>query len=389
MKLGIYGGTYNPIHNGHINAALSAANFIGLDKLLLIPTATPPHKQMPEDNPGSEARLEMLRLASKKDDRFAVSDMEIQRGGKSYTVDTLRILKQENPDAELFLLVGTDMLQSFERWYKADEILEMAVLAVCARGKSQNKEIYEFSESLRKKYQADVIIVENDVVEISSSEVRRLLKERCGNEYLDDSVYGYIIKNRFYSAKPSFEWLREKSYAMLNPKRIPHVKGCEEEAERLAKRWGADIEKAKEAAILHDCTKKLSAEQHLKLCSKYSIEIDEMERVSDKLLHSKTGAEIARDVFGVDKDVYSAILWHTTGREDMSLLEKVIYMADYIEPNRKFDGVDKLRKLAYENLDEAMILGFRMSLEDMQANGIIPHSRSVEALRYLENTLPK
>lgn len=384
MKLGVYGGTYNPVHNGHISAALSAAGSLGLDKVLMIPTATPPHKDVPDGIAAAQDRLEMLRLAAACDKRLVPSDMEIRRGGKSYTVETLAGLKKEYPSAELYLIIGTDMLRSFETWYRAADILKMASLAVCARKNAEKEEIPELSENLRKKYGAEVTVIENDIVDISSSELRGLLKTRRGAEYLDGAVYGYIIKKRLYDAKPSFEWLREKSYEMLDPKRIPHVKGCEEEAEKLANRWGANVEKAKEAAILHDCTKKLDLEQQLELCAEYSIETDELERVSAKLLHAKTGAAIARDVFGMDDDVYNAILWHTTGRENMTLLEKVIYMADYIEQTRHFEGVDELRKLAYEDLDEAMIMGLRMSLDDMKASGITPHGRSVDALRCLE-----
>lgn len=105
------------------------------------------------------------------------------------------------------------------------------------------------------------------------------------------------------------------------------------------------------------------------LCRKYGIINDNAEEENVKLLHAKTGAALARDLFNISDEVYDAIRWHTTGKPDMTLLEKIIYMADYIEPNRDFDGVDKLRKLAYEDLDEAMALGLEMSLEDIKAMG--------------------
>ena len=108
-----------------------------------------------------------------------------------------------------------------------------------------------------------------------------------------------------------------------------------------------------------------------------------MERHEGKLLHSKTGAGIAKYEFGCDDEVYGAIYWHTTGKEDMGLLEKVIYMADYIEPNRDFEGVEELRRLAYEDLDRALEMGFKMSIDDMQSRGIVPHARTLGALRYI------
>ena len=170
---------------------------------------------------------------------------------------------------------------------------------------------------------------------------------------------------------------------MLEPKRVAHVKGCEEEAVRLALRWGADVERAREAAILHDITKKEKLPEQLRLCEKYGILLDDMEREEGKLLHSKTGAGIAKYEFGCDDEVFGAIFWHTTGKEDMALLEKVIYMADYIEPNRDFDGVEELRRLAYVDLDRALELGFSMSIEDMRSRGIVPHARTLGALCYI------
>lgn len=163
---------------------------------------------------------------------------------------------------------------------------------------------------------------------------------------------------------------------------MPHVLGCEEEAVRLAERWGEDPMDAAEAGILHDITKKLEKDEQLILCREYDIMVDTIEFESTKLLHSKTGAMLAQDLFGVSDRVRDAIYWHTTGRPEMTLLEKIIYMADYIEPNRKFDGVDELRKLAYEDLDKAMILGLEMSIEDIRSYGVEPHPRSKEALEW-------
>jgi nicotinate-nucleotide adenylyltransferase len=155
--------------------------------------------------------------------------------------------------------------------------------------------------------------------------------------------------------------------------------GTEQEAIRLAQRYGADVEKARRAALLHDCTKKLEMEEQLALCETYGMELDELEQVALKLLHSKTGAAIAKDVFGVDDEIYSAIYYHTTGRAGMTLLEKIIYLADYIEPTRDFPDVDVLRKACYEDLDKGLLLGLEMSIEEMQRMGNPVHHATVEA----------
>ncbi len=383
MKIGIFGGTFNPPHIGHVRAARETVRLLDLDRLLVIPDAQPPHKALAEGSPDAKTRLELTRLAFSDVKRAHVSDMEIKRGGRSYTVDTVRRVREKYPEAKLWLLMGTDMLMCFEEWREFKAILSMTSLAVFARAEGEDGNIKRAAKALEEKYGATVRFVETDEIEASSTGIRAELSERKGRELLPDSVYSAIIKGRLYGAKPDFVWLREKAYAMLDPKRVAHVAGCEQEAVRLARRWGADEEKAREAGILHDITKKEKLDEQLRLCEKYGIILDEMERHEGKLLHSKTGAGIAKYEFGCDDEVYGAIYWHTTGKEDMGLLEKVIYMADYIEPNRDFEGVEELRRLAYEDMDRALEMGFKMSIDDMQSRGIVPHARTLGALRYI------
>lgn len=387
MKIGIYGGTFDPPHIGHVNAAKEAVRFLKLDKLLVIPANTPPHKDLPDNAPSAEARLDMTRLAMSGVENTSVSDMELRRGGKSYTSDTLRILREEYPQDELFLIMGTDMLLSFETWHDFEAVLNMCVLAVFTRRSGEEETVKRAVSELAEKYGARAVYVPHEVFEASSSDIRRLLPLRAGKEYLPESVYEYIIKNRIYGAKAEFSWLRERAYSMLKPKRIPHVAGCEQEAVRLAERWGADAEKAREAAILHDITKKEPLSEQLLLCDKYGIITDSDERSDSKLLHAKTAAAIAQYEFGTSSETANAILWHTTGRENMTLLEKIIYMADYIEPTRAFEGLEELRALAYEDLDRALLMGLMMSYEDMKERGIVPHGRTMSAANYQRELL--
>ena len=170
----------------------------------------------------------------------------------------------------------------------------------------------------------------------------------------------------------------------LKARRIPHVLGTEETAVHLAEKYGADETAARQAALLHDCTKRLSMEEQLELCRHYGIELDELEKDALKLLHAKTGAAIAADVFGMSEEVVSAIRWHTTGKADMTVLEKVIYLADFTEPNRDFPGVEELRKACERDLDEALQMGFEMTVEEMKEWGNPVHEKTLEALAYLK-----
>ena len=387
MKIAIYGGTFNPPHRGHVESLQAVYKQAKPDRVLVIPASIPPHKELAAGSPDAEKRLELTRLAFKELPYAEVTDMELTRTGKSYTSDTVAELLRKYPDAELMLAMGTDMFLSFETWHEYRYLIDNVTMLVFARREGEDEKIFKYGEYLESKYGAKINYIMHDPLPISSSEIRRLLPRRLGRELLPGAVFARIVKNGDYAAKPDFPWLREQSYAYLSPKRIPHVQGCEWEAVRLAKRWGESEEDAAEAGILHDITKKLVLSEQLILSEKYGIINDTYETANVKLLHAKTGAALARDLFNISDRVYSAIRWHTTGKPDMTLLEKIIYMADYIEPNRDFPGVDKLRKLAYEDLDAAMVLGLKMSLKDIRSYGAEPYEVTVSAYEWYKAKL--
>ncbi len=382
MRIAIYGGSFDPPHKGHVEAAKAVLKELKPDKLLVIPAFQPPHKALSAESPSPDERLSLTRLAFEGMERTEVSDTEIADGGKSYTVNTLEKLRGIYPDAEFILVMGTDMLLSFEQWHDFRKIFGLAELGAFARDAEEMQNVCNFAAYLRDTYHAVVHCVSHEPLKMSSTEIRQLLPERKGCEYLPEKVYAEIIRKRLYGAKPNLEWLRHDSQKYLKPKRIPHVLGCEQEAARLATRWGADPEIAAEAGILHDITKKLVLDEQLILCEKYGIINDALENESTKLLHGKTGAAFARDMYGVSDEVYEAIRWHTTGKPGMTLLEKIVYLADYIEPTRDFEGLDELRSLAYSDLDAAMALGLRMTLEELKEKGTAAHRNTVDALEY-------
>lgn len=393
MKIGIYGGTFSPPHLGHTAAARFAVEALELDRLLFVPVSTPPHKALPLTSPAAEHRLAMVELAADNmllPGRVAVSGIELERQGKSYTADTLRQLKKQYPEDELWLLMGADMFLTLQDWHQPEEILGLAHVAAFARTQSDSGELLEIQANyLRDTYGATVRTVElPQIIEVSSTAVREHLGEEEYRKYLCPAVYGYILMHRLYGTHADLRRLSDQdlrccSYSMIRAKRVRHVQGTEQEAERLALRWGADPVKARRAGILHDCTKYLEQEEQLALCAKYGVELDELEQTAVKLLHAKTGAWIARDVFGADEEVFSAIYWHTTGKADMSLLEKILYLADYMEPNRDFPGVERLRKLAYEDLDGAVLAGCEMSIQEMADRRLPVHRNTVAAREWL------
>ncbi|MCB6500888.1 nicotinate (nicotinamide) nucleotide adenylyltransferase [Colidextribacter sp. 210702-DFI.3.9] len=391
MKIGIYGGTFNPPHLGHMAAAKAAVAALGLDKLLLIPAAIPPHKALPSDTPAPEHRLAMVeKWADGMGAGVEVSALELEREGKSYTSDTLRAIRQTYPDAELWLLMGTDMFLTLHLWHEPEVILSLA--GICAFGRTEQDGEALFApqrEHLQKNFDAKITTITlPGLVDISSTRLREQLENGGGGQYLLPSVYGYILMHRLYGTKADLKnldlnQLRACSYSMMRAKRIPHVMGVEEEAVKLAQCWGADPELARRAGILHDCTKYYELPEQLDICEEYGVRLDALEQKAVKLLHSKTGACIARGVFGQPDAVYDAIFWHTTGKADMTTLEKVLYIADYMEPNRDFDGVERLRHLAYTDLDKAMLLGVEMTIQEMQQRQVPIHTNTLQARDWL------
>lgn len=400
MKIGIYGGSFNPPHLGHMTAAIAASVCLKLDKLLLIPAGIPPHKVLSEGTPSERHRLAMTRLmgeqvALETGIEVEVSDMEMLREGKSYTADTVRELHEAYPGDELWLFMGTDMFLTFQAWHQPEEIVKYAGICAFGRTETDTEELF----AVQREYLAAVFpgtrittMVLPNVVDISSTALRRAIPAGQGGRYLAPAVLGYILREHLYGTnlnlrRLKLQELRPVALSYLKAKRIAHVLGTEETAVKLAEKYGADVDKARVAALLHDCTKRLTMEEQLALCEKYGIALDELEQRTLKLLHAKTGAALAREVFGADDEICNAILWHTTGKPDMTRLEKVIYLADFIEPNRSFPGVEALRRTVWQDLDQGLLMGLSMTIEEMEEMGNPVHHNTIEARDYLRGKI--
>lgn len=388
-RIGIYGGTFNPPHAGHIAAANFALMALELDRLLVIPARTPPHKQKNGDITDGAHRLEMLKLAFAGEENITVSDMELQRDGISYTCRTVEILKAQYPGDELFLLMGTDMFLSFSSWYQPEQILKRVTIAVlCRDEEAGSRAVLETRKTLVGQG-GSVVLLENPVVEISSSTLRRLLVFGCTEAYIPQSVLHYIYENGLYDIKKDYrnlpmDKLETVVVGLLKSNRVAHVLGCRDTARELALRWGADPVDAARAGLLHDITKALDGPLQLTLCRAYGTMLDDFSRNNPKTLHAFTGSLVAERIFGENEAVVQAIRFHTTGKPAMNTLEKIIYVADYMEPNRKFDGVEKLRELAFSDLDAALQLGLEMTLSMLHQQGREISPESQQALRYLK-----
>ena len=199
MKTAIYGGTFNPVHKGHYNCLSSVLDSIELDRVIVLPDRIPPHKSSDGLVSGKD-RLNMCEIAFKGFDNVTVSDWELKQKGKSYSVITLRHFHQKYPDDKLFFIMGSDMLLSFEEWYKYKEILQLASLICVSRENSITKQLLEnHAEMLTDENGGEIVIVYTKPFEVSSTQIREMIKKSQDTScYLDKNVVQYIVENKLY-----------------------------------------------------------------------------------------------------------------------------------------------------------------------------------------------
>ena len=387
-RIGIYGGTYNPPHVGHMRAAAHAIEALKLDRLLLIPNNIAPHKQMPEDAATAQQRMDMLRMSAKGLEKTEILDLELQRDGKSYTSDTVTQIRKIYPEGELFLLMGTDMFLNFLTWHEYRTISDQVTLAVFYRGERGEQEAVCRQQERLEEMGIRVVRICNPVTAISSTDLRRMLIFGCADPYLCPGVGDYIRAQGLYDTDRDYknlpmDALEETVVKLLKENRVAHVLGCRDAAVELARQYGENEVDAARAGLLHDITKALDGPLQLTLCSEYDILLSKFSQENPKTLHALTGSLVAEQVFGENQAVVTAIRYHTTGRPAMSRLEKILYLADYIEVNRNFPGVDRLRAAAHRSLDEGMLMGLEMTLSQLREQKRQISQNSIDAARYL------
>ena len=335
-RIGILGGTFNPVHNEHVALAVLAVEELKLDKLIVMPTYLSPHKN---SLPASEKdRLAMLNLAFNGKEKIVVSDYEIQKMGKSYTYQTIEYFKQ-NYDAELFFIVGADMLVDFKTWRYPERILAGATLAVFDRedfSADFDKEQKYFIERFNKQYKR----LSYCGGEISSTKIRVYSQFGLSLEGLaDKKVEEYIKENNLYMADESVEYVKKR----LPEKRLKHTADVAITALKRAKELGLDENKVFTACVLHDSAKYVDKEK----VQGFSLDDD----VPQPVVHSFLGAYLVEKELNIkDQDVLDAIKYHTSGKPQMTTLGKLVFVADMIEEGRNYEGVESLREL-YEKGD--------------------------------------
>ena len=349
MRIGIMGGTMDPVHSGHIAIAQMVQTALRLDGMLLLPAGDPPHKTPRVDK---WHRLQMVQLAA-QEAGMQVSDTEVRRSKTTFTVDTLTEFTTARPDVEWYYVVGGDTLFVIEQWRNFPKVATLCTFAVVAR--PGDDRLTKQMADVTARTGAKFVLVDGIGPDISSTKVREMAA--AGEDIrsmVPQSVAEYIAEHRLYRQRTVDE-MHEKLAQMIPGKRLKHSIGVMETAVRLAGAAGVDPEKARIAGLLHDCAKKLDREQLLTACEKGGVALAPGETENDSVLHAPAGVFTARYEFGVtDKEILSAIRWHTVGAPGMTPLEELIFVADFIEPNRKpIPGLEEIRKVAENDIHAA------------------------------------
>lgn len=363
-KIGIIGGTFDPIHNGHLNIAECAMREYHLDKVIFLTSGNPPHKRGRKILDASIRHIMVKRAVSGKNG-FEACDWEVRREEYSYTYNTLVYFNEIYKNDEIFFIIGGDSLRDFDTWYKPQEILKLCTLLVYDREGGSTDAAFAHR-------------IHGAKINISSTEIREKVKN--GEDIsglVPECVREFIERNNLYKNSENFE---DKLKTMLKPDRYRHSLGVRDTAVKMAEIFGADIKKAEMAGLLHDNAKNIP--NMWERCHDLEVELDEYERQNPALVHAKLGAETAKCEFGIcDKDIINAIRWHTVGRENMSLLEKIVFVADLTEPGRDFPDAPYLRTLAFSNIDRAVYECVKSTIEINKKRGAVIHPNAYKILK--------
>ncbi len=367
-RIGILGGTFDPVHCGHIHLAEDALEQVNLDEVLFIPAKIQPFKLDKKLTSGQD-RLAMLRLATKHEPRFGISSYELHAEGVSYTYLTMRALQEYyGEDVRLYFITGTDAFLKLELWMQAEELLINYGFIVGSRPGYKADELADTIARVRGRFGTEVTNIDNVKYDISSTQIRAKIRSGDSTDgLLPRPVADYISEHGLYTDE-ALDYEKWKSVIEpfikehLKPARLEHTYGVADEARKLALRYGEDPDKAELAGLCHDMMRNIPPEESARLVRHYGLPYS-LEN-NPNLAHGKIAAKVLEDVYGMqDRDLLNAVMYHTTGRKGMSKLEKILYLADAIEPGRDYPRVEERRRAAAEDLDKACVLCMERAME--------------------------
>lgn len=373
-RVGIMGGSFNPIHDRHLEMALHAKREWKLDKVLFLPAGNPPHKH--DGLEDAEHRFEMTRLAVQGMAGCTASRMEIDREGVTYTVDTLTKLQKQMPNAAFDYIIGEDTLLDLPNWRKPDRVFQLCRFLVCCRTTEKVQSLPIVKEL--EKRGAVFAFMKLPPSAVSSTEARIRLKAGQEAEDVPPQVLEYIRLMGLYGQKPSpagaaafYPKLRQS----LSDKRLVHSLLVAHTARELARIHGMNEEQAAMAGLLHDCAKCLPLGAMQEVAKENRLLLDKETLQSGNLLHGPVGAVLAQREYGVsDPNILSAIRCHTTGKVGMLPLDMIVYLSDKIEPSRRtYPALEEVRALARRDLAAAMLHSLASTIRYVESQNTTPH----------------
>ncbi len=373
MRIGLFGGSFDPVHKEHVKLAKNAVSALGLDRLYILPSFVAPHK-LQGSNADGRSRAELCKIAFQGIAEAVVDEFELKRGETSYSYITCAHFRERFPEAEIFFLVGADMLENFPQWRRPEEIVSSVTLAACGRAEG---DVRAYARRVEALYGEAPVLVPFTGEDISSTRIRVELAFGKAPAGLDGAVLARIRGKGLYT-HPAIA----PALALEKEERREHSFRTALTAVKYAKREGISEARAILACALHDCGKYVS------LSSPLLAGFTPPEGVPAPVLHQYTGAYIAEHAFGIeDGEVLDAIRYHTSGKEGMSALGKLVLVADMVEDGRDFPCVGELRSALDSSLDEGLVACLARQIEFLREREIPVYPLSERALTWAKGLL--
>lgn len=327
-NVALVGGSFDPIHMGHVNMAKAALDHLNVDEVWFVPSQSTPLKD--RDLTSGTQRLDMLRLACRMDDRFKINPVDLKRNGKSYTIDTLRILHAEHPDTQFYWLIGADQYDQFDQWKDADELVQLAQFVVVDRdGKTGHNDHFDLPH------------IPMEPADVSSSEIRQ------GNKLnlLPDGVLDYILDHELYQ----LWWVKQR----VSPRRFAHSVSVANLCRELAEAHDLDGHRAWLAGILHDVCKDMPPKELEKWVAALH---PESLKEHKAIWHGYVGAAVADRIFGVhDPVICNAIFNHVKG-SSYDPYAMIVFIADKLDPLRGYDSSGLIKACKHDLYNGFMLV---------------------------------
>lgn len=367
MKVALFGGSFDPVHSEHVRFVQAAKEALKLDKVIVLPAYISPFKKSGALVSGEE-RLEMCKIAFRECPYAEVSGFELSAESTSYTYLTCRHFSEKYPKAELFFLLGADALRTFPKWKNSGEILSRVTLCACGRGELR-------AEEAARSIGGKAVLIPHSGREVSSTRIRVELAFGREPEAVDKEVLRYIREKGLYSHPAILPAL-----ALEKEERREHSFRVALLAAECAPRFEIPQDQAILASALHDCGKCVPLDSPL--LEGFTLP----EGVPAPVVHQYTGAYLAEHVFGVaDGEVLDAIRYHTSGRENMTALGKLVFLADLLEAGRSFEWIEPLREALRRDLDECLLLCLERQVAYLKSGGEAVYPLTQRAYEWITN----